>query len=115
MGTNYYLHINKCPTCGTPEKILHIGKSSVGWAFSLHVSPDENINDLEDWKELFKLHPNSIVNEYGDSISFVFMLSTILDRKKHYGIKLLHNEVDNRYCIKNEDSYDLLIGDFSSS
>jgi hypothetical protein len=33
MSTNYYLH----EYVSTDPKILHIGKSSGGWCFSLHV------------------------------------------------------------------------------
>ena len=33
--------------------ILHIGKSSYGWHFSLCIYPELGINDLEDWKKLF--------------------------------------------------------------
>lgn len=38
MGTNYYLHINACPTCQRGDGVVHIGKSSGGWCFSLHVA-----------------------------------------------------------------------------
>ena len=42
MGTNYYLHrprTNECEHCGRADEAppLHIGKSSSGWCFSLHV------------------------------------------------------------------------------
>ena len=52
MGTNYYLYEGSeaCPTCKRPFEPLHIGKSSAGWCFSLHVIPEEGINTLDDWR-----------------------------------------------------------------
>lgn len=38
MGTNYYLHSqDPCEHCGRSYPELHIGKSSAGWVFALHV------------------------------------------------------------------------------
>lgn len=73
MSTNYYLQQD--------EKQIHIGKSSVGWCFGLHVYPDQNINDLKDWIELFKKYP--IKNEYKDNIKSRDMQSIIVDRCRH--------------------------------
>lgn len=42
---------------------LHIGKSSYGWHFLLCSYPNLNINNLDDWKLLFKNKDNIIVNE----------------------------------------------------
>ncbi len=51
MGTNYYLHEKPdCECCGRPFEALHIGKSSSGWCFSLHVMPEDMINTLDDWR-----------------------------------------------------------------
>jgi len=52
MGTNYYLHLD--PATREPS-VLHIGKSSAGWCFSLHVIPQLRLNTLEDWKAEFAL------------------------------------------------------------
>lgn len=48
MGTNYYYYQDVCPHCGKPDKKLHIGKSSGGWYFSLHIIPEEKIFNLKD-------------------------------------------------------------------
>lgn len=42
---------------------IHVGKSSGGWAFNLHVLPDLGITDLEDWAELLKY--GVLKDEYG--------------------------------------------------
>lgn len=78
MGTNYYLHKNVCKHCEKSSEELHIGKSSSGWYFSLHIIPEENINSLDDWIVLFNVH--AIKNEYGKIISTEEMLSTIRER-----------------------------------
>ena len=64
MGTNYYLK--------TKTDSLHIGKSSAGWHFLLVIYPDLNLNSLEDWKKVFTIKKNTIVNEYGDTIPLHF-------------------------------------------
>lgn len=78
MGTNYYLHKNTCPCCKRAEETLHIGKSSFGWCFILHVIPDDDINDLEQWEELFRNHP--IFDEYGDCVTAEGMMDIITNR-----------------------------------
>ena len=42
MGTNYYFEDSSevCECCGRGAESLHIGKSSGGWCFSLHVMPE---------------------------------------------------------------------------
>ena len=85
MGTNYYL------STGTKEKVicnygceheieenLHIGKSSFGWYFSLHVIPEKNLNELEDWKKILK--DGVITNEYGENISYETIIEIILSK-----------------------------------
>jgi hypothetical protein len=71
MGTNYYMQIG--------EERYHIGKSSVGWCFSLHV--DDRHPDLTAWA----LHWNSdmdsrIINEYGDALEPEEMEQIITER-----------------------------------
>lgn len=116
MGTNYYLYPKPPPTvaeicdclslppsdeAATPvevkfvepqpgdflyEKDLHIGKSSGGWHFSLHVYPDsldnrgfdKVINTLDDWLPLLK--EGLIVNEYNTIITYEEMLEIITKR-----------------------------------
>lgn len=61
--------------------ILHIGKSSYGWHFSLCAYRELGIETLDDWKKLFDDSNNVIIDECGDIISKEEMLSTITERK----------------------------------
>ncbi len=80
MGTNYYLRYPKCKHCGQRPKDLHIGKSSAGWCFGLHVYPEDASlpQNSDDWEKLFDTY--QIFDEYGEEISVCGMMETILDR-----------------------------------
>lgn len=81
MGTNYYLHAKPdCECCGRPFEPLHIGKSSGGWCFSLHVMPDDGINDLDDWLSLLAKPGAFVRNEYGEKVSREELLEIITQR-----------------------------------
>jgi hypothetical protein len=139
MGTNYYLRIEPCKHCGRSDEELHIGKSSAGWCFSLHVIPENNINTLYDWIEKFPT--GKIFDEYGVEISIGNMLDTILNRSWHkhdenkdwskdpfynswkdfhnqnnseFGPNnLLRSKINGGHCIGHgEGTYDLKIGEF---
>ena len=84
MGTNYYFtpsHAGPCEHCGRSDSSeeLHIGKSSGGWCFSLHIIPEKGINDLEDWVKLFPT--GRIRDEYGQDIPAEEMMSIITKRE----------------------------------
>jgi hypothetical protein len=74
MGTNYYVK-------HADGKTLHIGKSSGGWCFSLHVIPEKNLNTLDDWKYFLNKRNTKITNEYEETLTLKQLLSTIEDRK----------------------------------
>jgi len=81
MGCNYYLQAEPpCPTCGrADDERVHIGKSSAGWYFALHVIPELGINTLDDWRNLWSAPGAIIRNEYGDvmSISDMELIITV--------------------------------------
>lgn len=84
MGTNYYLHVkgNLLERLDdTPEEVLHIGKSSGGWCFLMHVIPERGINSLTDWYRMFRRDNNRIVDEYGVELGIDEMLHIIMNRK----------------------------------
>jgi hypothetical protein len=141
MGTNYYWikEDTTCPHCGRrdpDETSVHIGKSSCGWCFSLHVDPSIGIGSLDDWIERFDT--GFIEDEYGDRLSVGEMMSVIVDRysdvlfdeKKWMGYRdeadfhlknqsfrgpnnLLRHKI-GRHCIGNgAGTWDLIVGEFS--
>lgn len=77
MGCNYYLRTGQstcCSYCGSQiAEQIHIGKSSWGWCFALHVT--DEIRSLDDWVE--KFNEGEIVDEYGESITAKDMIDII--------------------------------------
>jgi hypothetical protein len=135
MGTNYYYYHSKpCRECGRDFESMHIGKSSGGWVFSLHVEPDDPDfpQSLDDWKKRFFMSGTRIQDEYGKVITVPVMLSIIEDRswdtdklvdaqwyrENHAepGPKGLarHKISAEGHCIAHgEGTWDLITGDFS--
>lgn len=139
MGTNYYWHENPpCEKCGHAQEKIHIGKSSGGWCFSLHVYPTKMIHDLADWSALFSKPDSHITNEYGETISKFEMLDIIVKRSREerwdkppFGYLswlqfhqsnhseqgpngLVRFKVDGARCIKHGmGTWDCFISDFS--
>jgi hypothetical protein len=131
MGTNYYLHTEVCPHCGRSDEPLHIGKSSAGWCFSLHVYPDKGISTLEDWKDIWS-NPKSVINdEYSRTVTPEDMLDTIANRYWH-GVQntshrwlaenyaeigpnhLARHAISEGHCIGHgEGTWDYIVGEFS--
>ena len=134
MGTNYYLNKEVCGHCGRGDGPLHIGKSSMGWYFALHVDPENGIKDLEDWEKLFRDPKNKIEDEYGRPLTTDEMISEINNRQGHvspesYGFeetlksngaifvperKLFRRRPDRSHCIGvGSGTWDMCIGEFS--
>jgi len=131
MGTNYYLCEKlPCKECGRPYEPKHIGKSSGGWCFALHVIPEEGINDLEDWEKLWDQYGMVIVNQYGKRLVPSEMLSIITERcglghnesdqwyRENEAIRgpngLVRSRIDGTHCIGHgKGTWDLIIGEFS--
>ena len=132
MGTNYDWHRNPCEKCGHGE-ILHIGKSSAGWCFSLHIIPEEGINDLSDWEKVWDSEEGKIFDEYNNEILIIEMLDIIKNRsspKQEFNTQrtegwymensacpgpngLVRHRI-GRYCVKHgEGTWDCIPGEFS--
>ena len=88
MGMNYYCETGRmfeveCD-CGfrhmMPET-LHIGKSSWGWTFSLHVIPEKGLECWRDWEEVLK-DARRIYNEEGENVSLEELRETVLHRAR---------------------------------
>ena len=140
MGTNYYLYIPekeacehcKRPATYIPSNRLHIGKSSAGWYFSLHVIPERGINDLIDWILFMTFAPpgTEIKDEYGRSVDFKSLMDVITRRyhphpvkwsqsmlRQNDAVQAQHGLVRFRlspHCIGHgSGTWDLIVGDFS--
>lgn len=135
MGTNYYYYDRgPCPHCNAKAEPLHIGKSSCGWCFALHVYPDDKSKpqNLDDWKILFQ-SGGYIENEYSDRLDYDEMLCVITNRqwnrKQSDGFRpfdyisnhaepgpngLARRKIEPGHCIEHGDgTWDLIIGEFS--
>jgi hypothetical protein len=113
MGTNYYLHEKPdCECCGRSYEPLHIGKSSGGWCFSLHVMPEDNINTIDDWRTLWSKDGVFIRNEYGEKVPIEEMEQIITDRLWRGEFPRRH-EIDGRICVGyGAGTWDYLTGSF---
>jgi hypothetical protein len=98
MGTNYYVDVNSCDHCGRSDTI-HFGKSSAGWRFSLHVTPE--LPDLKAWERL--LWTQKIRDEYGRKVEARELLDLIRSKANE---RRHPND-------KHFDTYDAVEGDFS--
>ena len=141
MGTNFYLHSKlDCECCGRPFEPLHIGKSSSGWCFALHVIPHEGINSLDDWRALWIAPGAYVRNEYGERVPLEDMEKIITQRSRDKDWRdprwwqgfyaseqdfhdkncsergpngLLCHRI-GRYCIAHGDgTWDCMVGEFS--
>ncbi len=135
MGTNYYLIHRKptCHCCGHKKEPLHIGKSSYGWCFSLHVEPgiEDFPPDLYGWEVLFGSDKYYIEDEYGDKLTVDEMMDEITKRSHpnpnswdDYRLEdngaepgpnnLVRHKVDGRHCVGHgEGTWDYITGEFS--
>jgi hypothetical protein len=85
MGTNYYWHEKgTCEHCGRRDTGIHIGKSSAGWCFGLHVydpkRDDYDIPSLAAWEKLWNQPGSEVLNEYGETVTPERMLFIVTDR-----------------------------------
>lgn len=112
MGTNYYLYQKPdCKCCGRPFEPLHIGKSSGGWRFALHVMPENGINTLDDWRILWSTPGAFIRDEYGEKVSIADMERLITKREWRGGPVKRH---DDQYCVGHgKGTWDYITGEFS--
>lgn len=75
MGTNYYVATNHCECCDRYDEEYHIGKSSMGWAFSFHGYPAERLVSWKQWKEFLK--DKIIMDEYHERIDYDWFVEMI--------------------------------------
>ena len=96
MGTNYYSVLKKSDFTETEivnmqseedhvkledsEFLVHLGKSSFGWRFSLHVYPASGIMNWNDIHEL--IYNAKIFDEYGDEIQYDQFCEIVMNRSR---------------------------------
>lgn len=132
MGTNYYVEVEEHDAIHKK----HIGKSSAGWCFGLHIYPDEGISSLDDWVDFLKSKCGwfgpPIYTDYGEKISLEELFSIITERSRNtepgeFTPELLHENnaiigpngllrrrIDRYHCVGHgEGTWDYLISNFS--
>ena len=140
MGTNYYSVKRDVDfeseelfwdLRGT-EDCIHIGKSSVGWCFSLHIVPRLGINTIEDWIRMFIEPDRIIIDEYREIVPFDRMMGIITARGRADPCNWTQEMLDRNFaelgpnnlvrhsinsasgCVGHgEGSYDYISGEFS--
>ena len=83
MGTNYYWQepaSDPCESCGRFDvaRELHIGKSSDGWCFALHVDPENGPRNFAEWEDRWR--EGKIVDECGSPLTPEAMRAIIAER-----------------------------------
>ncbi len=124
MGTNYYVAKNKCECCKRFDEEYHIGKSSIGWAFSFQGYKWNKLTSWSAWKEF--LETEQIVDEYGEVMNYEAFCEMVESYKapgflREDGSKnLVHNEegrkdgyFDAAYDWDDEAGYSFCSRDFS--
>ena len=122
MSVNFYLESNEpvhqCHECGTKSvihEIFHIGKSSSGWMFALHVEPDRESWPVDwwSWKSFIiaREKTHRIANEYNEIFTVQEFEQIVINR---LGIDLARHTVDAQFCVGwGDGTYDLIVGEFS--
>ncbi|MDE2107129.1 MAG: hypothetical protein KGL39_58530, partial [Patescibacteria group bacterium] len=79
----------------------------------LHVMPEDNINTLDDWRNLWAAPGAFIRNEYGEKVSITDMELTITVRLWRGEFPQRHDN-DGRHCVGHgEGTWDYVTGEFS--
>ena len=131
MGTNYYHHRETHPACehcgrGPDEEVLHIGKSSLGWTFSLHVIPEMGLTSWDAW--LARLQAGGrILDEYDREIELSAFVAVVTERIGPACLldwarpieavpgpnNCIRHRVDGAYCVGHgEGTWDYVAGEF---
>lgn len=128
MGMNY----DWVPVVGfTHHRInaIHLGKSSGGWCFGLHVYPERGINTLDDWDRLLQRPGSGVFDELHRLITRKKLLVEITERwtepvdrgEKFYRDQyaepgpngmLRHKIIEGRCIGHGPGTWDYLIGNF---
>lgn len=116
MGTNYYLVYNEtikdtCPCCRhetVKKKELHLGESSGGWTFALHVYPGQGIHTWADvLYEILQVTGKGgwIKDEYGTEVEIEMFVDIVTERSSDY---TLEHSIATAYNTRYKDVDDYL-------
>ena len=117
MGTNYYLRIKPCESCGRCETSLHIGKQSAGWKFGFArykkgawTYDGRKIERATEWFDLLNRddHVNNIWDEYDRKLltdDFMSMVSSQVGRED------LRGATDDNYEYEDPDGFRFIKSD----
>lgn len=124
MGTNYYVVKNCCEHCNRYDEEYHIGKSSMGWAFSFQGYRPERLVSWKQWKEFLK--NQIIMDEYGERVDYDWFVRYIETEKSPDHVRtdgrknLIHNHEGRKkdwfnpeYDWDDEDGYSFCSREFS--
>jgi hypothetical protein len=132
MGTNYFLHSPPCLHCGHEPEPLHIGKSSGGWCFALHIHPEQGLHDWQDiWARISAVEElgGFIEDECGRTVESGLFFAIVWDnsRKEPHSLDwlranhalpgpygLARRAIDGDHVVGHGDGpFDYCIGEFS--
>lgn len=85
MGTNFYAKTARCESCGHEGRVLHIGKSSAGWAFLFCAYPDLGLTSKKAWESY--LQDKDIEDEYGGLKSLSAFTSMVEAKQADFSAK----------------------------
>ncbi len=112
MGTNFYVRINPCKTCGESKEVIHIGKSSMGWTFTFHAT--DEITSYKQWLEVLSNKDVKIFDEYDREVSlksFKELVESKTNEKYNHAIECADDIYDKSYL--DEDGHSMSEGEFS--
>lgn len=82
MGTNYYFQQHHFEDTPNPHPKLHIGKSSGGWCFQLHIIPELGLGDWVDWHDYIRRsYDHHIADEHGEYVSIAELWYIVTQRR----------------------------------
>jgi len=123
MGTNYYAQWDSCKHCKRADEYdrFHVGKSSWGWMFSLHVIEQrdwdddkygmEAPQDYEGWLK-FLTHSNvRVFDEYSQEMDGALFMDQVVANRQG---DLQRHSLDGKYYTANgKGTWDMCRGEYS--
>ena len=138
MGTNYYLKTKEilndrfARVLNINRPVIdesHIGKSSCGWCFAVHVIPNSKFNTWNNWKKYIRKNKKLVIyDEYNRILTFKELINIVENRHSnttrpdaflhfnHATIgpnNMLRHELGLNCISHGSGTWDHLVGEFS--